>query len=275
MSAVTEHQDDGSEMLFKQRLERLGRRKEAAKRSRERFRVKAEEGTQAAADEARLNNEDEDEDDVFVELFHGQQLYLQQHVFDSLLDYQQKGVQWLLQHHLRGEGAILGDEMGLGKTVQIASMLNALHTSQRLLGPVLIAAPLTVMNQWISELHRWAPDIRAVKYHSSSSNDQPKNSILREAFRKPWVVVTTYQSMAINIEALLQVQFQYVILDEGHKICNPNSAITIAAKTFATPHRLILTGSPIQNTLKELWCLFDFCRKGLLGTQSRFVEEFE
>ena len=286
MAAPPEHLDDGSEMLFQQRLERLAVKKEAhrQKRTRERaIAVKSEPGTAEADDERRAEprgpadegDDDDDEDDVYVELFHGQQIYLQQHVFDALLDYQQKGVQWLLQHHLKGEGCILGDEMGLGKTVQIAAMLNALHTSQRLIGPVLIACPLTVMNQWVSELHRWAPELRVAKFHSSSSNDGPRDKVLSEAHRRPAVVVTTYQSMAMNVETLLKVQFQYVILDEGHKICNPNSAATIAAKTFATPHRILMTGSPIQNTLKELWCLFDFCRKGLLGTQSRFVEEFE
>ena len=231
---------------------------------------------------------DGEEDPEMVEVVQGSNLFMRNDIFMNLLDYQKVGLQWLLNRHLQREGGILGDEMGLGKTVQIAALINTLHTSGELHGPVLIVAPLTVMWQWVAELQKWAPMVRSCIYHSGSSSarteslvggyqgaKQAQSDLLAESKGKPYVLITTYAGMRNNIRALLDVGFQYVILDEGHKISNPNAEITTAAKTFITPHRIILSGSPIQNTLKELWCLFDFAKKGLLGTQARFIEEFE
>ncbi|CUG84927.1 DNA excision repair protein, putative, partial [Bodo saltans] len=195
-------------------------------------------------------------------------------LFEALLDYQRVGLQWLIGLHHKRVGGILGDEMGLGKTVQVAALLNTLLTSQLLLGPALIVAPLTVVAQWVRELHRWCPQLRACVLHSTGTSAS-KATLMESVRNRPAAVVTTYTTMALLHRELASVNFQYVILDEGHKVCNPDTAVTMGAKTFFTPHRLILTGSPIQNTLKELWCLFDFAYPGLLGTLNKFVEEFE
>ncbi|CAG9571273.1 putative DNA excision repair protein [Leishmania major strain Friedlin] len=196
-------------------------------------------------------------------------------IYNRLLDYQQEGLLWLLTLHSRRTGGILGDEMGLGKTIQVAVMINALHHSGMLRGPVLIAAPMTVLRQWLAELHRWAPYVRSCVMHESSGSDTTRDSLLQSVQGTPAVVITTYAAMRVHCGLLHRTGFQYVILDEGHKISNPEAGATLAAKSFTTPHRLILSGSPIQNSLKELWCLFDFVRPGLLGTMSRFIDEFE
>lgn len=195
-------------------------------------------------------------------------------LFEALLDYQRVGLQWLIGLHHKRVGGILGDEMGLGKTVQVAALLSTLLTSKQLLGPALIVAPLTVVAQWVRELHRWSPQLRACVLHSTGTAAS-KAALMESVRNKPVAVVTTYATMSLLHRELASVNFQYVILDEGHKVCNPETAVTMGAKTFYTPHRLILTGSPIQNTLKELWCLFDFAYPGLLGTLNKFVEEFE
>lgn len=195
-------------------------------------------------------------------------------LFEALLDYQRVGLQWLIGIHYKRCGGILGDEMGLGKTVQVAALLNTLLTSKMLLGPILVVAPLTVVAQWIRELHRWCPALRACVLHSTGTSSS-KTALIDSIRNKPAAVVTTYATMTMMHRELARANFQYVILDEGHKICNPETAVTMAAKTFFTPHRLILTGSPIQNTLKELWCLFDFAYPGLLGSLQAFVQEFE
>jgi DNA excision repair protein ERCC-6 len=83
-----------------------------------------------------------------------------------------------------------------------------------------------------------------------------------------------YSALRLNQEVLLPITWHYVVLDEGHKIRNPDAAITIAAKQLRTPHRLLLTGSPIQNNLRELWSLFDFIYPGKLGTLPVFLTEF-
>ncbi|CAJ1987356.1 SNF2 family helicase-like protein [Leishmania donovani] len=196
-------------------------------------------------------------------------------IYNRLLDYQQEGLLWLLTLHSRRTGGILGDEMGLGKTIQVAVMINALHHSGMLRGPVLIVAPMTVLRQWLAELHRWAPYVRSCVMHESSGSDTTRDSLLQSVQGTPAVVITTYAAMRVHCGLLHRTGFQYVILDEGHKISNPEAGATLAAKSFTTPHRLILSGSPIQNSLKELWCLFDFVRPGLLGTMSRFIDEFE
>ncbi|KPI86379.1 putative SNF2 family helicase-like protein putative DNA excision repair protein [Leptomonas seymouri] len=196
-------------------------------------------------------------------------------IYNRLLDYQQEGLLWLLSLHARRSGGILGDEMGLGKTIQVAAMLNALHHSCMLRGPVLIVAPMTVLRQWLAELHRWAPYMRSCVMHDSSGSETTRESLLHSVQGTPAVVVTTFSAMRAHCALLQRTGFQYVILDEGHKISNPEAGVTLAAKSFTTPHRLILSGSPIQNSLKELWCLFDFVRPGLLGTMNRFIDEFE
>jgi DNA excision repair protein ERCC-6 len=222
-------------------------------------------------DESSSASSEEDEPDVAVL----GEITVPARVWVNLLDYQQLGLKWLVERHLRGAGGILGDEMGLGKTIQVAALLSALHNSNRLKGPVLILAPLTVLQQWVAELRKWAPALRVVVLHSSGSATKSRDALMRELARKPVVVMSTYTTATIEVEGIGAMEPQYIILDEGHKISNPEASTTIAVKTFTTPHRLILSGSPIQNTLKELWCLFDFVAPGALGTMSTFVSEFE
>lgn len=203
--------------------------------------------------------------------------------YDKLLDYQQEGLRWLVHLHAQRCGGILGDEMGLGKTIQVAALLCALHHSQQLRGPALVVAPMTVLRQWVAELHRWAPHLRVCVMHESSNSSSgaggspatSRAALIDSVRATPAIVVTTYTALRLNCLQLQSGGFQYVILDEGHKISNPAAGVTLAAKSFTTPHRLILSGSPIQNRLKELWCLFDFVQPGLLGSMNRFVEEFE
>jgi DNA excision repair protein ERCC-6 len=202
-------------------------------------------------------------------------VHMDANIYNRLLDYQQEGLLWLLSLHARRAGGILGDEMGLGKTIQVAALLNALHHSNMLRGPALIVSPLTVLRQWLAELHRWAPYLRSCVMHESSGTEATRDALLCSVQGTPAVVVTTYAAMRVHCGLLQRTGFQYVILDEGHKISNPEAGVTLAAKSFTTPHRLILSGSPIQNSLKELWCLFDFVRPGLLGTMNRFIDEFE
>lgn len=196
-------------------------------------------------------------------------------IYGRLLDYQQDGLNWLLHLHAKRCGGILGDEMGLGKTIQVAAMLNALHSSHQLRGPVIIVCPMTVLRQWVAELHRWSPHMRVCMMHESSNSTQSREALMDSVRGTPAIVMTTYAALRLHTSLIESAGPQYLILDEGHKICNPEAGVTLAAKSFATPHRLILSGSPIQNALRELWCLFDFVKPGLLGTLNKFMEEFQ
>lgn len=201
-------------------------------------------------------------------------------IYPSLFDYQKTCVQWLWELHSQGCGGIVGDEMGLGKTVQIISFLAGLHHSKMLNGPVLVVAPATVMKMWVKEFHKWWPPLRVCILHSSGEASRTGNmrSVARKIVQKVvdegHVLVTTYSGLTTYKEMFQHVEWSYTVLDEGHKIRNPDAEVSLAAKQLRTVHRLILSGTPIQNNLTELWSLFDFVFPGRLGTLPIFQTQF-
>jgi SNF2 family DNA or RNA helicase len=220
--------------------------------------------------------------------------------WSDLYPYQQDGIKWLWKLHRKQVGGIVGDEMGLGKTVQICTFFNSLYFTQnrlskaryRGLGPSLIICPATLVYQWVQELHKWAPFFKVLVLHNSSGNTEAEiHRQLKQSFRTclkqtekhdksedstnltpPVIIIATYGKLR-HAEGFIDYQWHYAILDEGHQIRNPEAKLTIAAKKLRTCHRLILSGTPIQNNLKELWCLYDFCYPSLLGTLPVFMEE--
>ena len=190
--------------------------------------------------------------------------------------------------HSQGTGGLLGDEMGLGKTVQIVAFLAALNYSNMLQGSVIILAPATVLRQWYREFRRWWPRFRVrILHHSSQTRNRTKGVKRKkqmDAFdpqqitdevtsKRHGVLITSYEQVRKNQDMLLD-SFEYVIADEGHKLKSPDAEITITCKKFNTPHRIIVSGSPLQNHLKELWSLFDFVYPGKLGTLPVFHSQF-
>ena len=203
-------------------------------------------------------------------------------IWEKLYSYQKVGVQWMFELHQHQCGGILGDEMGLGKTIQVAAFLASLSYSQvvwrgsrwRGLGPCLIVCPTTVLHQWVSELHKWWPPLRVAVLHASGSHTGSKLSLIKSINSASGILILSYQAIATHIEDISNHDWHYCILDEGHKIRNPDAKVTLAVKQVATPHRLILSGSPMQNNLRELWSLFDFIYPGKLGTLPVFMAEF-
>ncbi|XP_019720182.1 DNA excision repair protein ERCC-6 [Hippocampus comes] len=205
-------------------------------------------------------------------------------LWKKLFKYQQTGVRWLWELHCQQAGGILGDEMGLGKTIQIISFLAGLSYSKLRtrgsnyryagLGPTVIVCPATVMHQWVKEFHTWWPPFRVAVLHGTGSFSSNKEKLIAEIASCHGILITSYSAVRILQDTLQRYDWHYVILDEGHKIRNPNAGITIACKQFRTPHRFILSGSPMQNNLKELWSLFDFIFPGKLGTLPVFMEQF-
>lgn len=197
-------------------------------------------------------------------------------------------MQWLWELHCQGTGGILGDEMGLGKTVQIVSFLAALNYSGKLGGAVIVMAPTTVLRQWEREFHSWWPRFKVRILHHSEDGSGHKNmkgklrsdtkfdpkAIIEDVVSKDHgVLITSYEQVRKNSDLFLE-RFDYVIADEGHKLKSPDAEITITCKKFDTPHRIIVSGSPLQNHLKELWSLFDFVFPGKLGTLPVFHAQF-
>lgn len=226
-------------------------------------------------------------------------------VFPSLFDYQKTGVQWLWELYSQQVGGIVGDEMGLGKTIQIIAFLAGLHYSQKITRPIIVVAPATVMKQWVNEFHTWWPPFRVSILHTSGSgmidigrearleNDlllempasgrrksgtkgqRAAKKIVDRVIQDGHVLVTTYTGLQTYADLLIPVNWEYAVLDEGHKIRNPNTAITIYCKELRTPNRIILSGTPMQNNLIELWSLFDFVFPMRLGTLVNFRQTFE
>ncbi|XP_025031409.1 DNA excision repair protein ERCC-6 isoform X1 [Python bivittatus] len=147
-------------------------------------------------------------------------------------------------------------------------------TRFRGLGPTVIVCPTTVMHQWVKEFHMWWPPFRVAILHETGSYPNKKVKLIREIAACNGILITSYSSIRLLQDNLHKYNWHYVILDEGHKIRNPNAAVTLACKQFSTPHRIILSGSPLQNNLKELWSLFDFVFPGKLGTLPVFMEQF-
>lgn len=227
-------------------------------------------------------------------------------IYPSLFDYQKTGVRWLWELYSQKVGGIVGDEMGLGKTIQIIAFLAGLHHSAKLTKPVLIVTPATVMKQWVNEFHIWWPAFRVSILHSSGSGmvdlrqesereddlfsrrpglmgskSQPTGArksaklILDRVKRDGHILVTTYSGLQNYADLLIPTEWEYAVLDEGHKIRNPNIGITIYCKELRTANRIILSGTPMQNNLVELWSLFDFIFPMRLGTLVNFRQQFE
>lgn len=170
--------------------------------------------------------------------------------------------------------------MGLGKTVQIIAFLQALQYSRIVsgrfhgLGPTIIVCPATVIYQWVKHFHEWCPEFRVAVLHQSGTFQGHKSQLIKELHKSSGIIITSYLGILKFKGNLLEHNWHYIILDEGHKIRNPTTKISVALKQFRTPHRLMLTGSPMQNNLTELWSLFDFTNPGMLGNLNTFQEHF-
>eukprot|EP00898_Chlorokybus_atmophyticus_P005672 jgi/Chlat1/6105/Chrsp40S05678 len=190
-----------------------------------------------------------------------------------LLDYQRVGVKWLWELHCMRVGGILGDEQGLGKTVQVSSFLGALHASG-FYSPSLVVCPATLLRQWLRELRSWHPAFRVVVLHGPASEGERDKLVQTVATDRSGILLTSYEAARVQRDRLLTVRWGYAVLDEGHKIRNPDAETTLVLKQLQTVHRLIMTGSPIQNRLTELWSLVDFVFPGKLGTLPVFEAQF-
>jgi TATA-binding protein-associated factor len=199
----------------------------------------------------------------------------------ELRSYQQDGVNWLAflnRYHLHG---VLCDDMGLGKTLQTICIVASDHhmraeefaktgaSDQRKM-PSLIVCPPTLSGHWQQEIRTYAPFLNAVAYVGPPSERNKHRAKLAEAD----IVITSYDICRNDVEVFAPYTWNYCVLDEGHLIKNPKAKVTQAVKRLASNHRLILSGTPIQNNVLELWSLFDFLMPGFLGTEKMFQDRF-
>ncbi|KAF4595730.1 DNA excision repair protein ERCC-6 [Ophiocordyceps camponoti-floridani] len=285
--------DDGIEAHYQKRLVDWISRRSRARRARRHAKDPDGPAEDSDAEEAEWYKPSPD----YADHYFGDGLKLPGDIHPSLFGYQKTGVQWLAELYKQSVGGIIGDEMGLGKTVQLIAFIAALHCSKKLKRPVIVVAPATLLRQWVSEFHRWWPPLRVAILHASGSgmvnprleddDDMGQRRpvgkgslsaakrIVKGVVQKGHVLVTTYTGLQTYADELLPVEWDYAVLDEGHKIRNPNAEITVTCKELNTPNRVILSGTPVQNNLTELWSLFDFTYPMRLGTLVNFRAQFE
>ncbi len=195
----------------------------------------------------------------------------------ELRGYQTEGCNWLAFLREYGLSGILADDMGLGKTIQtLALLLNHYHNgkSGEKRSPSLVVAPTSVVYNWRSEARRFTPSLSTELFLGRDRNELLAK-ILKPTGKKPDVIFTTYGIIRRDYEELKKVQFEYLILDEAQNIKNPDSVGAVASKSLNAFHRLALSGTPVENRLKELWSLFDFLMPDFLGAYKEFNESYE
>ncbi|XP_072190318.1 DNA excision repair protein ERCC-6-like [Excalfactoria chinensis] len=252
-------------------------RQAAAIRPSEKLRGRIQRLEAALAELAATAEEEEDEGN-FVDVC-GSGLLLYREMHEKLFQHQREGVAFLYRLHREGRpGGILADDMGLGKTIQIIAFLSGMFDSE-LIRHVLLIMPTTLVSSWLAEFARWTPGLRVKEFHGTSKTERTRN--LEKIQRKNGIVVTSYQMLINNWKQLASCHGQdfvwdYIILDEAHKIKCPSNKTTKCVYAIPAKHRLLLTGTPLQNNLQEMWSLFDFaCQGSLLGTAKTFRMEYE
>ncbi|HEY0094816.1 MAG TPA: DEAD/DEAH box helicase, partial [Archangium sp.] len=186
----------------------------------------------------------------------------------TLRHYQEAGLSWLWFLHRHGLSGILADDMGLGKTIQSLSLLQKVANEEGR-KPSLVVAPTSVLANWEREAERFTPGLKTVVWHGSDRKERV------EDLKGADLVLTSYALVRRDLEALSEVGFRYVILDEAQNIKNADSATAQACKSLPSDTRLALTGTPLENRLSELWSLFDFLMPGFLGSAEGFSDRFE
>lgn len=191
----------------------------------------------------------------------------------DLRDYQQRGLNWLCFLHSLQFGACLADDMGLGKTVQVLAFLGLLKTgsnqSQNDRLSNLLVIPASLIANWENEIQRFSPSLEYFIAHPGFNSLDAVGDMEKGAFKAYDLVITTY-AMCVRYEHLQEQSWGYIILDEAQAIKNPGTKQARAIKKLNSRNRIIMTGTPVENSLTDLWSLFDFLNPGLLGTSQEF-----
>ncbi len=187
----------------------------------------------------------------------------------ELRHYQEIGLDFLSYLASFSFGGILADEMGLGKTIQVIShLLHRKHSEGA--SPSLVIAPTSVTHTWENEIKRFAPELSTLRLQSGS-----ERAARYEEIAAADVVITSYAIARIDAEQLAGQRFRTLILDEAQNAKNPSSQIARVVRSLSADHRIALTGTPVENSLRDLWAIFAFAEPGLLGTESAFRRRFE
>ena len=202
---------------------------------------------------------------------------------NSLRPYQLEGLNWLVYCWLNRQSCIIADEMGLGKTVQSVSFLELLYSKFHLRGPFLIVAPLSTLPHWQREFENWT-DLNVIVYHgSAAARDvmyeyeffyKTANDQIIPGITKFDVLITTYEVALAGFEQLQPISWRVAIFDEAHRLKNRASKAAEQLKGLNVEHKVLLTGTPLQNNVEELWSLLNFLQPQRFFSEDLFMEEY-
>uniref|UniRef100_A0A8I4A5R2 Chromodomain helicase DNA binding protein 6 n=1 Tax=Callithrix jacchus TaxID=9483 RepID=A0A8I4A5R2_CALJA len=201
---------------------------------------------------------------------------------NQLREYQLEGMNWLLFNWYNRKNCILADEMGLGKTIQSITFLSEIFL-RGIHGPFLIIAPLSTITNWEREFRTWT-EMNAIVYHGSQISRQmiqQYEMVYRDAQGNPLsgifkfhVVITTFEMILADCPELKKIHWSCVIIDEAHRLKNRNCKLLEGLKLMALEHKVLLTGTPLQNSVEELFSLLNFLEPSQFPSETAFLEEF-
>ncbi|KAJ5958283.1 uncharacterized protein N7479_005433 [Penicillium vulpinum] len=191
----------------------------------------------------------------------------------TLKEYQIKGLQWMISLYNNNLNGILADEMGLGKTIQTISLITHIIEKKKNNGPFLVIVPLSTLTNWNNEFDKWAPGVSKVVYKG------PPNARKQQQQQIRWgnfqVLLTTYEYIIKDRPILSKIKWTHMIVDEGHRMKNTQSKLSSTLSTYYNSrYRIILTGTPLQNNLPELWALLNFVLPNIFKSVKSFDEWF-
>lgn len=191
----------------------------------------------------------------------------------KMRDYQVRGLNWMISLYEHGINGILADEMGLGKTLQTISLLGFMKHFKNINGPHMVLVPKSTLANWMNEFKKWCPTIRAV---CLIGDQDTRNKFIRDTMMPGgWdVIVTSYEMLIREKSVFKKFTWKYMVIDEAHRIKNEESKLSLIVREIKTCNRLLLTGTPLQNNLHELWALLNFLLPDVFSSSEDFDDWF-
>ncbi|XP_035638478.1 probable global transcription activator SNF2L1 [Oncorhynchus keta] len=192
----------------------------------------------------------------------------------ELRDYQVRGLNWMISLYENGINGILADEMGLGKTLQTIALLGYLKHYRNIPGPHMVLVPKSTLHNWMNEFKRWVPTLKAV---CLIGDKDARAAFIRDVMMPgEWdVCVTSYEMVIREKSVFKKFNWRYLVIDEAHRIKNEKSKLSEIVREFKTTNRLLLTGTPLQNNLHELWSLLNFLLPDVFNSANDFDSWFD